>query len=70
MMVLEDCHASFSFKMDEATKSLKNLVLIDYHRENINKFSNEAQQLIKIMKGKGALPYQLDYDILQKVCNT
>ena len=70
MMVLEVCHASFSFKMDEAGKSLEALTLSDFPGENISKFSNEAQRLIKIMKGGYALPYQLGSQILQKVCNT
>ena len=70
MMVLEVCHASFSFKMDKAGKSLEALTLSDFPGENISKFSNEAQRLIKIMKGGYALPYQLGSQILQKVCNT
>ena len=59
MMVLEVCHASFAYKMDEAAKSLENLRLADFPGENISKFSNEAQRLIKIMCGGYSLPYQL-----------
>ena len=68
MMVLGVCHASFSFKMDDAGKSLEVLTLSDFPGENISKFSNEAQRLIKIMKGGYALPYQLGSQILQKFC--
>ena len=70
MMVLEACHASFSFKMDIAVKSLEDLQLSDFPGENVSKFSNEAQRLIKIMKGGYALPYQLGFQLLQKACTT
>ena len=59
MMVLEVCHASFSFKLDDAAKRLEALSLASYPGENISKFSNEAQRLIKVLKGGYALPYQL-----------
>lgn len=51
MMVLEVCHASFSFKMDDAATKLEALTLVEFPGENISKFANEAQRLIKIMKG-------------------
>jgi len=57
MMVLEVCYASFAFKIDDATKSLKTLTLVTFPGENISKFANEAQTLINIMKGGYALPY-------------
>lgn len=70
MMVFGVCHASFSFKMYDDGKSLEALTLSDFPGENISKFSNEAQRLIKIMKGGYALPYQLGSQIPQKVCTT
>ena len=57
MMILEVCHASFAFKMDDAAKSMEDLALTTFPGENVSKFSNEAQRLIKIMKGGYALPY-------------
>jgi len=51
MMVLEVCHASFSFKMDDAATKREALTLAEFPGENISKFANEAQRLIKIMKG-------------------
>ena len=56
--------------MDEASKSLNALSLADFPGETISKFSNEAQRLVKIMKGGYALPYQLGSQLLKKVCNT
>ena len=59
MMVLDVCHASFAFKMKDATMSLSALTLEQFAGENVSKFSNEAQRLIQIMKGGYALPYWL-----------
>jgi len=70
MMVLEVCHASFAFKMDDAAESLTALTVDTFPGENISKFANEAQRLIKIMKGGYALPYQLGSQLIQKVCAT
>ena len=70
MMILEVCHASFAFKMDDATKSMEDLALTTFPGENVSKFSNEAQRLIKIMKGGYALPYQLGSKLINKVCAT
>ena len=58
-MVLEVCHASFSSKMDDTAIKLEALELSAFPGENINKFANEAQRLIKIIKDRYALPYQL-----------
>ena len=70
MMVLEVCHALFSCKMDEAAASFQALDLGAYPGENISKFANEAQHLIKIMKDGYALPYQLGSQLVTKVCST
>ena len=70
MMVLDVCHASFSFKMDDAATSLKDTTLSIFPGENISKLLNEAQRPIKIMKGGYALPYQLGSHIIQKLCST
>ena len=70
MMVLEVCHASFSYKMDEAADKLTALQLSDFPGENISKFANESQRLIKIMQGGYSLPYQLGSTLLRKVCMT
>ena len=56
--------------MDEAVKKMKSLSLSEFPGENVSKFSNEAQRLLKIMKGGYALPYQLGSEILEKVCTT
>ena len=58
-MVLEVCHASFSSKINDTTIKLEERELSAFPGENINKFANEAQRLIKIMKDGYALPYQL-----------
>merc|ERR1740124_651011 len=68
VMVLDVCHASFAFRMDDAAKSLSALMLETFSGENVSKFTNEAQRLIKIMKGGYALPYQLGSQLIQKVC--
>jgi len=68
MMVLDGCHASFAFKMDDAAKSLSTLTLETFDGENVSKFASEAQRLIKIMKGGYTLPYQLGSQLIQKVC--
>jgi len=70
MMVLDVLHASIAFKMDDAAKRLTELSSATFPDENVSKFSNETQRLIKIMKGGYALPYQLGSQIIQKVCNT
>ena len=70
MMVLDVCHESFSFKLEDAAKSLKTLSLADYPGENVSKFSNEVQRLVKVLKGGYALPYQTGSQIVRKVCNT
>ena len=70
MMVLEVCHASCTFKIDEASKSLDALSLADFPGESISKFLNETQRLIKILKGGYALPYQLGSQIQNKDCST
>lgn len=70
MMVLEVCHASFSSKMDDAAIKLEERELSAFPGENINKFANEAQRLIKIMKDRYALPYQLGSKIVTKLCAT
>jgi len=44
MMVIDVCHVSFSFKMDDAAKSLSELTLASFAGENVSKFSNEAQR--------------------------
>jgi len=69
-MVLNVCHTSVSFKMDDAAKSLSALTLETFAGENVSKFANEAQHLIKIMKGGYVLPYQLGSQLIQKVCAT
>jgi len=69
MMVLEVCHTSFTFKIDKATKSLDALYLANFPRENISKFSNETQRLIKILKGGYTFSCQLGSQILNKVCS-
>ena len=56
MMVLDVCHASFSCKMDETADKLEALDLGTYPGENVSKFANETQRLIKIMKDGYALP--------------
>ena len=50
MMVLDMCHEPFSYKVDEAAVNLEALELSEFSGENISKFANEVQQLIKIMK--------------------
>jgi len=70
MMVLDACHELFEFKMDDAAKSLSELTLASFEGENVSKFANEAQRLIKIMKGGHSLPYQIDSQVIQKVCAT
>ena len=59
MMVLQVCHASFSYKLDKAATKFASLRLVDFLDENISKFANEAQRLIKILKGGYSLSYQL-----------
>ena len=44
MMVLQVCHASFSYKLDEAATKLASLRLVDFPGENVSKFANEAQK--------------------------
>ena len=66
VMVLEEYHASFSCKMDEATASLHALDLSAYPGENISKSANEAYLLIKIMKDSYALPYHLGSQLATK----
>jgi len=51
MMVLYVCHASFAFRMDDVAKSVSALTLETFAGENVSKFANEAQRLIKIIKG-------------------
>ena len=70
MMVLNVCHASFAFKLDDASDKLKSMQLIDYPGENVSQFANESQRLIKIMMGSYALPYQLGSQLVRKVCDT
>ena len=70
MMVLDACHALFEFKMDDAGKSLSELTLASFEGGNVSKFANEAQRLIKIMKGGHSLPYHIDSQVIQKVCAT
>lgn len=70
IMVLDVCHASFSCKMDEDAASLELFEHSAYPGENISKFSNEAQRLIKTMKDGYALPYQLGSKLVAKVCTT
>ena len=70
MMTLDVCHASFAFKMEEAAETLNDLSLDSFPGENISKFANEAQRLIKIMQGGYSLPYQLGSTVLRKVCTT
>jgi len=41
-MVLEVCHASFVFKMDDAAKILTALSLATFPGENFSKFASEA----------------------------
>ena len=70
MMILEVCHASFAFKMDDAAKSLEDLALTAFSKENASKFLNEAQRLIKIIKVEYALPYQLGSKLINDACAT
>jgi len=70
MMVLDVCHASFAFKMDNAAKILTKLSFATFPGENVSKLSNETQRFIKIMKEGYALPYYLGSQIIQKVCST
>ena len=70
MMTLNVCHASFAFKLDDASDKLNEMKLIDYPGENVSQFANEAQNLIKIMMGSYALPYQLGSQLVHKVCDT
>ena len=50
VMVLDVCHASFAFEMDDAAKSLSDITLASFAGENVSKFANEVQRLIKIIK--------------------
>ena len=59
MMVIDICHASFSCKMNDTAIKLESLDLSAFPGENIGKFTNEAQRLIKVMNDGYALPYQL-----------
>jgi len=68
IMVLKVCHALFTFKMDDGLNILDALSFQAFPGENVSKFANEVQYIIKIMKGVCALPYQLGSQILQKVC--
>ena len=70
MIVLDVCHASFSCKMDNAAIKLEAFKLITFSGENISKFANEAQRLIKSIKDSYALPYQLRSKIITKICST
>ena len=70
MMVLEVCHALFSSKMDDTAIKLEALELSAFPGEKINKFANEAQLLIKIMKDRYAFPYQLGSKIVTKLYTT
>ena len=70
MMVIEVCHASFVYKIDDADIILTALCLAEFPGENVSKFSNEAQRLIKIMKGGYSLPYQIGSTLIRKVCTT
>ena len=70
MMILQVCHVSFAFKLEDVATMLDDLTLVAFPGENVSKFANEAQRLIKILKGGYALPYQLGSSIIQKVSNT
>jgi len=56
-MVLDVCHALFAFNMHDTTKSLSELTLASFVGENVSEFSNEAQNLIKIMTVGYSLTY-------------
>ena len=44
--------------------------MVAFPGENVSKFANETQRLIKILKGGYALPYRLGSTLFRKVTNT
>lgn len=70
MMILNVCHASFAFKLDDASDKLRELKLIDYPGENVSQFANEAQRLVKVIMGSYTLPYQLGSQLVRKIYDT
>ena len=70
MMVLDVCHTSFSFKLDDATDSITALTLSSSPSDNISKFTNEVQRSIKMMKRGYDLQYQLGSQLVLKSTKT
>jgi len=54
--------------MDDAATKQDALTLAEFPGENISKFANVAQHLMKIIEGGYTLPYQLGSQFFNKVC--